>query len=188
MYKSQNYDRISEYAALNKVAEQGGVVLFGSTSASKLPLNELTQDYGITTALYNRSAENLTINGAEKYISECIAPLRPKVILMHFGEEELSDETKSINEIIEAYRWLLYQIHTATPESRLVIVSVNSEIPNSKSFNDELKLLAREYGCEFAYGPNGNFDGTYTIRFFHTLRSFLFDRTMSLADALRFSV
>ena len=107
---------------------------------------------------------------------------------MHFGEEELSDETKSINEIIEAYRWLLYQIHTATPESRLVIVSVNSEIPNSKSFNDELKLLAREYGCEFAYGPNGNFDGTYTIRFFHTLRSFLFDRTMSLADALRFSV
>lgn len=186
MYQQQKVDVVSEYKALNRVAESGGVVLFGSTTASQLPLNELTQDYGISVAIYNRSVENLTIEEAEKYIAPCIAPLKPKAVLLHFGEEELQYSSKSIDEIVESYRWLLYQLHTALPDSRLVLVSVNAQVPDADGYNRELKKLSKEYGCEYTDGPSGNLDGAYTIRFFHTLRSFFFDRTMSLADALRY--
>lgn len=186
MYSQKKLDVISEYRALNKVAEPGGVVLFGSTAASQIPLNELTQDYSIDVPIYNRSIRGLTIEEAEHYISTCIAPLRPKAILLHFGEEELQSSAKTVEEMIESYRWLLYQLHTALPKSRLVLVSVNEQMADAKRYNRSLKALAAEYGCEFTDGPSGKLDGTYTIRFFHTLRSFLFDRTMTLADALRY--
>lgn len=185
MYQQQVKDKIAEYRALNRVAGTGGVVLFGSTAASKLPLNELMQDYGIHVAAYNRSAEGLTLENAEPYIAACITPLRPKVILLHFGEEELLHGSKSVAAIAEDYRWLLYQLHTALPKSRLVLVAVSNDVPDAAVFNRLLKTLAQEYGCTFTEGPDDSADGTYLIRFFHTLRAFFFDKTMTLADALQ---
>ncbi|WP_298481593.1 hypothetical protein [uncultured Ruminococcus sp.] len=186
MYSQKKLDVISEYEALNEVAEPGGVVLFGSTEASRIPLNELTQDYGIDVPIYNRSIPGLTIEEAEHDIASCITPLRPKAILLHFGEEELLSSAKTVEDMMESYRWLLYQLHTALPKSRLILVSVNEQTPEAKRYNRALKSLAAEYGCEFTDGPSGKLDGTYALRFFHTLRSFLFDRNMTLADALRY--
>ena len=57
----QTIDRISAYQTLNQVAEAAGVVLFGSTTAANLPLNELLQDFGVSCTVYNRSVEGLTI-------------------------------------------------------------------------------------------------------------------------------
>jgi hypothetical protein len=186
MDQAKQKETVSGYQALNQVAEAGGVVLFGSTSASQIPLNELTQDYGIDVSLYNRSVAHLTIEEAEHYIANCVAPLSPKAILLHFGEEELQKGEKPVEDLIEAYRWLLYQIHTAIPESRLILISVNETLPGADAYNRQLKALTKEYGCEYTDSPSGNPDGLYAIRFFHTLRSFLFDRTMTLADALRY--
>ena len=87
----QTKDMISAYQTLNQVAEAAGVVLFGSTTAANLPLNELLQDFGVSCTVYNRSVEGLTIEQAESYIQPCIAPLMPKMILLHFGEEEQAD-------------------------------------------------------------------------------------------------
>ena len=100
----QTKDMISAYQTLNQVAEAAGVVLFGSTTAANLPLNELLQDFGVSCTVYNRSVEGLTIEQAESYIQPCIAPLMPKMILLHFGEEELNAGTQSVDSIIEAYR------------------------------------------------------------------------------------
>lgn len=186
MYQQQRLDVISEYRALNRLAEPGGIVLFGSTSASQIPLNELTQDYNIDVPIYNRSVENLTIENAEHYISSCIAPLQPKTILLHFGEEELESGNKTVEEMIESYRWFLYQLHTTLPKSHLILVSVNEQNAEAIRYNHALKALAREHGCEYTDGPSGNLDGAYALRFFQTLRAFLFDRTMTLADALRY--
>lgn len=186
MYEKDQLDVVSEYKALNQVAEPGGIVMFGSTAAAQIPLNELMQDYEIHVAIYNRSIRNLTIHTAEQYIDSCVVPLDPKAILLHFGEEELLSGTKTTEEIIESYRWLLYQLHTALPKSRLVIVSVNEEIPNGRAYNEALRALAKEYGCAYTEGPSGNLDGTYALCFFHTLRSFFFDQTMTMADALRY--
>ena len=39
----QKMDMITAYRTWNRVAETAGIVLFGSTSAARLPLNELIQ-------------------------------------------------------------------------------------------------------------------------------------------------
>ena len=138
----QTIDRISAYQTLNQVAEAAGVVLFGSTTAANLPLNELLQDFGVSCTVYNRSVEGLTIEQAESYIQPCITPLMPKMILLHFGEEELTAGTQSVDSIIEAYRWLLYQLHTAMPDSRLVLISVNKQLPQATAYNRAKSSLA----------------------------------------------
>ncbi len=100
---------------------------------------------------------------AEQYIDTCVAPLKPKVILLHFGEEELTNSKKTVDEMIESYRWLLYQLHTALPESRLVLVAVNEELSGAGQYNRRLKQLSKEYGCEYSNGPAGNQDESYTV-------------------------
>ena len=92
----QKMDMITAYRTWNRVAEPAGVVLFGSTSAARLPLNELIQDYSVDCTVYNRSVEGLQIADAENYIQPCIVPLMPKTILLHFGEEELREGVQSV--------------------------------------------------------------------------------------------
>lgn len=183
----QKMDMITTYQTWNQVAETAGVVLFGSTSAARLPLNELMQDYNVDCTVYNRSVEGLQIAEAEAYIHPCIVPLMPKMILLHFGEEELKKGTQSVEEMIESYRWLLYQLHTAVPESRLVLISVNRQFSNADAYNRALYALAKEYGCQYEEAPNGKLDTEYALRFFQVLRAFFYDRTMNLADALRYA-
>lgn len=182
----QKMDMITAYRTWNRVAGTNGTVLFGSTSAARLPLNELIQDYSVDCTVYNRSVEGLQITDAEAYIQPCIVPLMPKTILLHFGEEELKEGRQSVGEIIEAYQWLLYQLHMAMPESRLILISVNGQFPNADAYNHALRALAKEYGCQYTEAPNGKVDMEYELRFFQTLRTFFYDRTMSLADALRY--
>lgn len=131
----QTKDMISAYQTLNQVAEAAGVVLFGSTTAANLPLNELLQDFGVSCTVYNRSVEGLTIEQAESYIQPCIAPLMPKMILLHFGEEELNAGTQSVDSIIEAYRWLLYQLLPQCRIAGLVLISVNKQLPQATIYN-----------------------------------------------------
>jgi len=183
----QKMDMILTYRTWNRVAETAGVVLFGSTSAARLPLNELIQDYSIDCTVYNRSVEGLQIADAENYIQPCIVPLMPKTILLHFGEEELREGVQSVEKIIESYRWLLYQLHTAVPESHLVLISVNRQFPNADAYNRAVRALSKEYGCQYEEAPNGKLDTEYELRFFQMLRTFFYDRTMNLADALRYA-
>ena len=166
----QTKDMISAYQTLNQVAEAAGVVLFGSTTAANLPL----------------SVEGLTIEQAESYIQPCITPLMPKMILLHFGEEELNAGTQSVDSIIEAYRWLLYQLHTAMPDSRLVLISVNKQLPQATIYNRALQELAKEYGCQYAEAPTGEMNEAYELQFFQTLRGFFYDHTMNLSDIFRY--
>ena len=167
----QTKDMISAYQTLNQVAEAAGVVLFGSTTAANLPLNELLQDFGVSCTVY---------------IQPCIAPLMPKMILLHFGEEELNAGTQSVDSIIEAYRWLLYQLHTAMPDSRLVLISVNKQLPQATIYNRALQELAKEYGCQYAEAPTGEMNEAYELQFFQTLRGFFYDHTMNLSDIFRY--
>ena len=53
---------IKNYKALNKLAEQNGIVIFGEKEDVSIPLCELRQAFGIKENCYNRSFENLTIS------------------------------------------------------------------------------------------------------------------------------
>ncbi|MCD7958935.1 MAG: SGNH/GDSL hydrolase family protein [Ruminococcus sp.] len=179
-------DVLSKFKMLNQIAKPNGICVFGSTAAARLPFHELMQDYNIDLAIYNRSIEGLTIDTAEKYIIPCIELLKPRIILLYFGEEELQSGSKAIPALIESYRWLLYQLHTAIPDSKLTIISVNEEITGGKAFNQALRELAAEYGCAYADAPSGNFDNIYALHLLHTLHTFFFDRSLTMSEALQY--
>lgn len=180
----------SEFEVLNRFAHTDGIVLLGSTSAAHVPLNELIQDFGLDNHVYNRSVPELTIAGAEEYVQDTICQLEPEKLLLNLGEVELSQGTLSMETMMEQYQWLLYRIHTMLPKTRIVLISVDAQIPGAASFNQELKALCHEYGCEYANvsesNPSNEKNWDYEIDFFHAIKPFFYHRTMSLSDALHY--
>lgn len=175
---------LAEFEALNRFAHTDGIVLLGSTSAAHLPLNELTQDFNLDSHVYNRSVENLRINEAERTIYKTIRQLAPEKLLLNLGETELAEGKQSVETLMEQYQWLLYQVHTMMPKTRIILVSVDSRIAGAARFNQALYALCRECGCEYADSPAKIQDMDYNICFFHTIKPFFYHRTMSLSDAL----
>lgn len=56
MFKNE----IKNYQALNELADQNGLVIFGGTEDRKIPLCELKQAFDLESNLYNRSISNLS--------------------------------------------------------------------------------------------------------------------------------
>ena len=54
-----------KYAALNELAEQGGIVILGGEEDMNLPLCELKQAFSLNSSLYNRSVQGLSVNNAK---------------------------------------------------------------------------------------------------------------------------
>jgi len=72
------------------------------------------------------------------------------------------------------------------PDSRLVLISVNKQLPQATIYNRALQELAKEYGCQYAEAPTGEMNEAYELQFFQTLRGFFYDHTMNLSDIFRY--
>lgn len=170
---------------LNQVAKEHGIVLFGSTSAANIPINELVQDYGINKNIYNRSIPGLTVMEAEKDLDSCIYSLKPQKIILNLGEEDMlagSDLTK----VIDQYRWILYKIHTVLPKATLILVSIANNVEHADEFNQALHALADECGCEYIDIPQASDSPEYDIRFFRMIKSAFYEADMSYSDIVQY--
>ena len=78
-----------EYTALNQYAQKNKVAILGASTAAHLAIGELLQDYEISTKVYNRSVEAITIKEAVPFAKTCIVPLKPSRLLLQLGETEL---------------------------------------------------------------------------------------------------
>lgn len=174
-----------DFTILNKVAKKHGIVLFGSTTAARIPINELVQDYDISQKIYNRSISGLHLTDAEKYLDTCVYNLEPDKIILNLGEEDLKASCE-INKLAEQYRWLLYTIHTVLPDASLILTSVTPQDEKAEKFNQALKTLSLEFGCNYLEIPAGINLGEYDIRFFRTIKSVFYDSNMSYSDIIQY--
>ena len=55
---------IRNYIKLNQLAEQGGIVIFGSDKDKEIPTCEIRQAFAIESKIYNRSFEKFSITEA----------------------------------------------------------------------------------------------------------------------------
>lgn len=173
------------FTLLNKIAKAHGIVLFGSTSAAQIPINELVQDYDISQKIYNRSIEGLTIENAGKYLDSCIYNLNPDKIVLNLGEEDLKSNC-DIKQLMEQYLWILYTIHTVLPHATLVLTSVCGEDEQTAFFNESLKKLAGEFGCEYFEIPSLQASDEYAIQFLRTIKSVFYNPDMDYADIVQY--
>lgn len=141
-----------QYTFLNKMAKGNGIVLWGSTSLEKQPINELLQNFDVSKNIYNRSVSGLTLAAAEDCLEQCVYELKPSKVIINLGEEDLKD-SDDVARLVEQYRWILYKIHVALPKCQLIVTTVQSKSESCDCFNEELKKLAEEFGCTFYQIP-----------------------------------
>ena len=140
---------IKNYKALNKLAEQNGIVIFGEKEDVSIPLCELRQAFGIKENCYNRSFENLTISEAFDIYADCIADLSPETILLHI--EDAESFKFSADKFTNDYRKLISQIKKHNKKCRIGIVSAKNYDNNNDitELNKQLEYIADSEKCEF---------------------------------------
>lgn len=176
----------TQYAFLNKIARSGGIVLWGSTTLSDLPVNELLKNYDVSRYIYNRSIPGLTLSDAESYLDVCVCDLSPERVILNLGEEDIGD-TDNIAALIEQYRWILYKIHLTLPKCSLIITAVRERNDMCRKFNSELRKLALEFGCTFYAVPETGADEEYCLSFLNAVKISLYD-DMTYSDIAKRAV
>ena len=172
---------IKNYKALNKLAEQNGIVIFGGAEDVFIPLCELRQAFGIKENCYNRSFENLTISEACTLYTECIAELSPETILLHIADTK--SFCFSVENFTDDFRKLISQIRKDNKKCRIGIVSAKNHDSNGEiaELNKQLKYIADSEKCEFCdisekkvWNPQQTKDVVsfvYNVGFVHPLKN-----------------
>ena len=142
---------ITKYKSLNQLAESDGIVIFGENSDVNLPLGELKQAFALNDRIYNRSFSNMTVAEASNIYDECIAALYPDTVLLHIGENDISDSEDNTLMFEANYRSLIAAIRNKNRDCRIVIISLKNYDNNDsvKKLNKILKKIAEMENCEF---------------------------------------
>lgn len=174
---------IRRYKNLNKIAEQGGIVIFGSREDRDIPLGELRQAFAVESNMYNRSFADITLSDAIAIYSECIAPLSPETVLLHMGENDLELFRENPAEFDNRYRELISYIRTTDSNCRIGIVSLRNFDNNAQidEINKHLRYIANSERCEYGdienkrvWNPQNTKDSlsfVYSLGFVHPLKN-----------------
>lgn len=113
-----------------------------------------------------------------------IESLNPKVLVLHYGLNNMSDNDATIKNFVSSYEKLLLKLHEALPDTRIVVSSVfNVSAAKAKSsfsdvpkFNKALKAMCKKNGFEYldnsdVLTPDSEYfehDGMHVIKRFYT--------------------
>ena len=174
---------IQKYKRLNELAEQGGIVIFGTGDDKAIPVGELRQAFAIEQKMYNRSFTNLSITDAIDVYEETIAPLSPETVLIHLGETDKSLFENDNAAFDNAYRSLLTYIKRQNINCRIAVVSLQNydDVQLISNINNHLKYIAESEHCEYGdiaskkvWNPKSTMDAVsfvYSLGFVRPLKN-----------------
>ena len=174
---------IKNYEKLNNLAEQGGIVIFGSGSDKNIPTGEIRQAFAVESKIYNRSFDNLSITESVSIYKKIIAPLTPETVLIHIGEADLTNFAGNPTEFDNKYLELIKSIKAQNNKSRIAVVSLKNyeSDPQIDEMNKHLKYVADSEKCEYGdisarkvWNPKASMDAAsfvYSIGFVHPLKN-----------------
>ena len=174
---------IKNYAKLNDLAEQGGIVIFGSGSDKNIPTGEIRQAFAVESKIYNRSFDNLSVNEAASVYEKIVGPLEPETVLIHLGEADLSTLGVNPTEFDNKYLELIKVIKAQNKKCRIAIISLRNYDYDSQieEINKHLKYIADSEQCEYGdisakmvWNPKASMEAAsfvYSIGFVHPLKN-----------------
>lgn len=174
---------IKNYVKLNDLAEQGGIVIFGSGSDKNIPTGELRQAFAVESKVYNRSFESISVKDALSVYKETVAALSPETVLLHIGETDMDFFAESPVEFDNKYRELIGYIKSQNKKCRIAIVSLRNHDsdPQIEEINKHLKYIADSEQCEYGdisarkvWNPKASMDAAsfvYSIGFVRPLKN-----------------
>ena len=171
------------YAKLNDLAEQGGIVIFGSGSDKNIPTGEIRQAFAVESKIYNRSFENLSVTESVSIYEKVIAPLAPETVMIHIGMADLGIFAEKPNKFDNKYLELIKVIKAQNKKCRIAVVSLKNydSDPKIAEMNKHLKYIADSEKCEYGdisakmvWNPKASIDAAsfvYSIGFVHPLKN-----------------
>ncbi len=142
---------IKKYQALNKLAEDEGIVIFGCEDDMCIPFGELKQAFNIESNIYNRSVTNLTVKDAVSVYDQCVESLNPETVLLHIGASDVELFEENPAEFDKAYRELIAHIKSCNPKCRVAVISLRNfeNDANISNLNKHLNYIAESERCEY---------------------------------------
>lgn len=146
-----NKKEIAGHLALNKLAEQNGIVIFGGSADTRIPLGELEQAFELDAKVYNRSISDLSVSAAIELYDTCVAPLCPETVLLHIGAADMEAFATAPADFDRNYRELIAHIKALDKKCRIAIISHKNESSDATvaEMNRHLKYIADAEQCEF---------------------------------------
>ena len=174
---------IKNYAKLNELAEQGGIVIFGCNEDKDIPTGEIRQAFAVESKVYNRSFESISVKDALSVYKETVAALSPETVLLHIGETDIDFFAENSAEFDNKYRELIGYIKSQNKKCRIAIVSLRNcdYDPQIEVINKHLKYIADSEQCEYGdisakmvWNPKASMEVAsfvYSIGFVHPLKN-----------------
>ena len=174
---------MKNYTKLNELAEQGGIVIFGSGSDKNIPTGELRQAFAVESKVYNRSFESISVKDALRVYKETVAAHSPETVLLHIGETDIEFFAENSAEFDNKYRKLIGYIKSQNKKCRIAIVSLRNHDsdPQIEEINKHLKYIADSEQCEYGdisarkvWNPKASMDAAsfvYSIGFVRPLKN-----------------
>ena len=174
---------IKNYAKLNALAEQGGLVIFGCNEDKDIPTGEIRQAFAVESKIYNRSFDNLSVTEAVSIYEKIIAPLTPETVLIHIGEADLTNFAGNPTAFDHTYLELIKAIKAQNTTCRIAVVSLKNYAndPQIAEMNKHLKYIADSEKCEYGdisvkkvWNPKASMDAAafvYSVGFIHPLKN-----------------
>ena len=142
---------IEKYERLNQIAQSKGIVVFGGSDDTNIPLCELRQAFDIEENMYNRSFHELSIEHAIEAYDSCVAPISPETVFIHIGKYDIELLHKNPNLFDSKYLELIEHIRAENKTCRIAVVSMKNYYndPDIAEMNRHLKFIADSEKCEY---------------------------------------
>ena len=142
---------IEKYERLNQIAQSKGIVIFGGSDDTDIPLCELRQAFDIEENMYNRSFHELSIEHAIEAYDSCVAPIFPETVFIHIGKYDIELLHKNPNLFDSKYLELIEHIRAENKTCRIAVVSMKNYYndPDIAEMNRHLKFIADSEKCEY---------------------------------------
>lgn len=141
-----NIYAVTRYRYLNKNAVKGETLFVGSSLMEHFPINEILMSRGLSKVIYNRGISGYTIPELLESMDEQIFDLKPSVIFINIGTNDISRQEET-SEIFEAdYRKILIQIKDRLPETKVFMMAfypVNQKVADKVTAWPEAPLAAK---------------------------------------------
>lgn len=182
--------KLERYHKLNFTAEKGCVLFAGSSLMEMFPVEKFAHEDGLPVTVYNRGVGGFITDELIATVDTCIIDLAPKKLFINIGTNDLSDASRSMEQIMSNYALILDEVKKAVPEVRMYLmayypVNYSAATPEMKPCllirsnekiaraNEEVKMLADRFGASYIdvtaplKDENGDLRAEYTIEGMH---------------------
>lgn len=182
--------KLERYKQLNLTAEKGCVLFAGSSLMEMFPVEKFAQEDKLPVTVYNRGVGGFITDELINSIDTCIIDLAPNKLFLNIGTNDLSNASRSIDQIMSNYATILDTVKRSVPDVKIYLMAYYPINYNAASTemkpcllirsnekiaraNQEVKKLAERFGASYIdvnaplKDENGSLRAEYTIEGMH---------------------